>query len=102
LKYPGFYKDFLRFEVIEHEYGAVRMKCTDKISMLIPIGKKNDRKFSYSTIPEFSFDLYADDIKSTIEYFETYKIKLLKPINHKDKWTLISDPDGLANEVIQK
>ncbi|HQY20184.1 MAG TPA: hypothetical protein PK294_07165 [Ignavibacteria bacterium] len=78
------------------------MKCTDKISLLIPFGKKNDRKFSHSTIPEFSFDLYADDIKATVEYFETYKIKILKPINHEDKWTVISDPDGLANEVFQK
>lgn len=98
----NFYKNVLGFEVIEIENGAVRIKCIDKIFLLLPVGNKTVRTALYGTIPEISFDLYVDNIIETVEYFESHKIQILKPLSHEDKWIVISDPDGLAIEVIQK
>lgn len=98
----SFYKDVLGFEIIEHEDGAVRLKCIDKIFLLLPFAKKYERKAKYGSIPEISFDLYVNDISLTVDYLKSHKIKILKPLTQKENWIVISDPDGLAIEVIQK
>jgi len=94
-----FYKDILEFEFVEQEGIAYRLRNGDHVYLLLPVAKSKSEKKPYCSVPEFSIDLLADDLKDARRHLKSHNIVIEK----EDEFSaIIRDPDGLVIEVIQK
>ncbi len=97
-----FYKDILGFEFIEEDGEAVRLKLCNQYYLLLPVAQQRIERNKYCEFPEVSLDLMVDNILEAEKYFKNLNVEFVKTLKDGEKWFIISDPDGLVLEVIQK
>ncbi len=96
-----FYRDVLGFTLVEKENGAVRLSAAGRTYLLLPFATEPRTEHSYCATPEFSLDLYVENLEEAYAYLKEHDVQFIREWEKGKPSCIIRDPDGLVIEVIQ-
>jgi catechol 2,3-dioxygenase-like lactoylglutathione lyase family enzyme len=97
-----FYRDVLGFEVLSEEEGAYHLRCGRTGFLLLAVAKTARLLLPYCATPEFSIDLFVEDLKTTYDHLQSHQVTFVSEWKPNATGFFIRDPDGLVFEIIQK
>ena len=95
-----FYRDVLGFKEVEREGSGLRMRCGDRIFLLIPMARATAEANEYPADATFSVDLLVDDIEEAVRHLKSHGVHFDLEPGLCHTYAIIRDPDGLVLEVI--
>jgi len=98
----AFYRDVIGFEVIGEDHGAMRLRCGERLILLLPFAEREGDPSPYCERAGFSVDLMVDDLPAAVRHLKHHGVRFEKEYTPEDRSIFIRDPEGLVFEVIQK
>jgi catechol 2,3-dioxygenase-like lactoylglutathione lyase family enzyme len=96
-----FYQDILGFAPEKDEEGFYHLHFGKRVYLVLPFAQHPMQIADYGTVPQFSMDLIAADIKAAYEYFKEHGVAFAQKWQEGEVMFVVRDPDGLPWEIIQ-